>query len=82
MTFRIFADRDGAGWRTRQRRRDQDLEFLARLRELVAAADEPRLGRLAMSLVCGPMWKRVAVGRALEKVSAALATTRLEGRSA
>lgn len=74
MTGRlVFANRDGAGWRTQQKRREQDIAFLTRLRELVEANDEPRLGRLAMDMVEGPQWKRIAVNRGLATVKAALA---------
>ena len=75
----VYANADRASWRTQQRRRERDMAFLARLRELVDALDEPRLGRLAMAMCCGPAWKRVAVRRALAKVLATKITTHSEG---
>ena len=64
----MHADRDGAGWRTRQRRREDDLEFLARVR----AADWPTLRREAENLAHkkAPKWKVVAVLRALGRLFA------------
>jgi hypothetical protein len=75
----VFANADRASWRTQQRRRERDMAFLAKLRELVDALDEPRLGRLALALCCGPAWKRVAVRRCLARVLATKNPTHSKG---
>lgn len=64
------ADDDGAGWRTRDRRREADRAFLRRLRE--ASPDELRL--IALQLAQSrkaPLWRVVAVERALRRLDGA-----------
>lgn len=62
-----FADRDGPGWRQRQRRRDGDLAFLEDVRAARARGDLARLRVLAGNLgrKNDPAWKRVAVARSI-----------------
>lgn len=66
MTSRyVYADADRASWRTQERRRLADLEFLEKLRtadlaELYRMHDNHRSKR-------APAWKKVAIARAIAR---------------
>lgn len=61
-----FADADRASWRTRERRRQADIAFLAKLR--TATLDELReLGRHHAHKKT-PRWKQIAIERAIARL--------------
>lgn len=64
---RLFADHDGAGWRTIQRRRDRDLRFLAKVRACATLDDVNALLREQSKPI--PEWRHVALMRAIKRVS-------------
>jgi hypothetical protein len=62
----IHADRDGAGWRTIQRRRDRDLRFLEKVRACTTIDEVTALRREQSKPI--PEWRYVALMRALKRV--------------
>lgn len=63
-----YADRDGASRRTMQRRREADIAFLAKLR--AATIEELEVERANHAHKRAPLWKKVAVARAIRRVLA------------
>jgi adenylate cyclase class IV len=60
-----YADADRASFRTTQRRRERDIEFLAKVRALT---DRDEAMRLLIEHHDGPAWKRVAIKRAIARI--------------
>jgi len=63
------ADSDGASWRTIERQRNDDIEFLERLRVARTLEDVGAIRR-EQRVPC-PEWRRVAIVRAAKRVVAA-----------
>jgi len=61
-----FADRDGAGWRTRERRLERDLRFLEKVRACQTVDNVRTLRREQSAPIC--QWRHVALLRALKRV--------------
>lgn len=59
------ADADGAGWRTRERRRESDLAFLAELRK--ATLPELEVMRWNYRHKSAPEWRRAAIEVAIQR---------------
>jgi hypothetical protein len=65
MTLHRTADADGAGWRTRERRRESDLAFLAELRR--ATLPELEVMRTNYRHKSAPEWRRAAIEVAIAR---------------
>lgn len=63
--FHRSADADGAGWRTRERRRESDLAFLAELRR--ASLPELEVMRWNYRHKSAPEWRRAAIDVAIKR---------------
>lgn len=59
----IHASADGVGWRTRERRRHDDLRFLEKLR----TATDAQLDRMHWEGVRLPRWRQIAIDRAIAR---------------
>lgn len=66
-TLHRSADADGAGWRTRERRRESDLALLAELRR--ATLPELEVMRLNYRHKSAPDWRRAAIEVAIRRVT-------------
>lgn len=62
----VFADADRASYRTVQRRREEDLEFLAWLRTAALEELDRKCWETARTKSF-PQWKRVALARAIAR---------------
>jgi len=65
----MSADRDGAGWRTRENRRKKDIVFLETVNWCIKHGDYAALWRMALALRKGPRWRQVVLERAAKRIA-------------